>query len=244
MEQSSAARRMTESKHTPSCENQRYIETPVGVRKLTEDIIIKDISGFRDERGSMRRSINIDRELRYMKEVMSNLMDKQDKLTTENTEMKLRLVEFVKISAINQGLKEEIQEIKKQNDILKATYQDYENSLRSLQVKIQDGIVDRVKGGLGENKLKELQNKWKQEQEEEKVKFSENIKRQIQENMKVVVIQVIKEKEDLVQDTVDKRKSFMILGMKKKKNPNKFMREHGENWPKLLSNKFKTAHMD
>ncbi|MPC36470.1 hypothetical protein E2C01_029928 [Portunus trituberculatus] len=69
-------------------------------------------------------------------------------------------------------MKEEMQEIEKQNDILKATCQDYKSSLRSLQVKVQDRIVDRAEGGLGENKLKELQNEWKQEQEEEKVKFS------------------------------------------------------------------------
>ncbi|MPC52695.1 hypothetical protein E2C01_046571 [Portunus trituberculatus] len=87
---------------------------------------------------------------------MSSLMDKEDRLTMENKELKLRLVEC-EINAINQGLKE-IQEIKKQNDILNATCQDYKGSLRNLQVKVQDGIVDRVKGGLGENKLKELQN--------------------------------------------------------------------------------------
>ncbi|MPC75763.1 hypothetical protein E2C01_070157 [Portunus trituberculatus] len=71
--------------------------------------------------------------------------------------------------------------------------------------------------------MKELQNEWKQEQEEKKVKFSEFVKRQIQENMKVAVIEVIKEKEDLLRDAVDKEKSFMIFGMKEKKNPNKFI---------------------
>ncbi|MPC68203.1 hypothetical protein E2C01_062400 [Portunus trituberculatus] len=63
---------MTESKHTPSCENQQYIQTPVELRKLTEDIMDKDFSGFRDERGIMRRLINIERELGYMKEVMTD----------------------------------------------------------------------------------------------------------------------------------------------------------------------------
>ncbi|MPC66961.1 hypothetical protein E2C01_061120 [Portunus trituberculatus] len=138
----------------PSCENQRYIETPVGLRKQTEDIMDKDFSGFSEERGSMRRLINVERELRYMKEVMLSLMDKQDRLTMENFELRLRLVEC-EISAISQGLKEEIQEIKKQNDILKVTCQDYKNSLRSLEIKVQDGIVDRVESGLGENKLSE-----------------------------------------------------------------------------------------
>ena len=87
--------------------------------------------------------------------------------------------------------------------------------------------MDRVEGGLGENKLKELRNTWKQEEEEEKVQFSEVIKRQVQENTKDTVIKVIKEKEDLVRDTVDKKKSFVIFGMKEK-NPNKFTREHKE----------------
>ena len=78
--------------------------------------------------------------------------------------------------------------------------------------------MDRVEGGLGENKLKELRNTWKQEEEEEKVQFSEVIKRQLQENTKDTVIKVIKEKEDLVRDTVDKKKSFVIFGMKEKKS--------------------------
>ncbi|MPC65711.1 hypothetical protein E2C01_059847 [Portunus trituberculatus] len=187
----------------------------------------KDFLGFRDERGNMRRLINVERELRYTKVVMSSLMDKQDQLITENTDLKLRLKEC-EVSVINQGLKEEMQEIKKQNDVLKATCQDYERSLRSLQAKVQDGIVDRTEGGLGDNKLKELRIEWKQEQEEEKVKLSEVVKRQIQENRKVTVIEVIKEKEDLVRDTADKKKSFVIFGMRDKKNPNKFMREHEE----------------
>lgn len=78
--------------------------------------------------------------------------------------------------------------------------------------------MDRVEGGLGENKLKELRNTWKQEEEEEKVQFSEVIKRQVQENTKDTVIKVIKEKEDLVRDTVDKKKSFVIFGMKEEKS--------------------------
>ena len=170
----------------------------------------------------------MERELRYMKDVMPSLIDKQDRLTTENTELKLRLVECEKVSAINQGLKQEMKEIKKQNDVLKAACQDYGNSLRNLQVKVQDGIVDRVEGGLGENKLKELRNEWKQEQKDEKVKFSEVVKRQIQENTKIAVIEVIKKKKTWCGIQWTRRKSFVIFGMKKKKNPNKFTRKREE----------------
>ncbi|MPC78625.1 hypothetical protein E2C01_073117 [Portunus trituberculatus] len=110
----------------------------------------------------MRRLINVERELRYMKEVMSSLMDKQDRLITENTALKLRVAECEK------------------------------------------------------------------EQEEEKVEFSEVVRKQIQENTKVTVIKVIKEKDDLMRDAVDKKKSFVIYGMKEKKNPSKFIRERKE----------------
>ncbi|MPC21840.1 hypothetical protein E2C01_014841 [Portunus trituberculatus] len=158
-----------------------------------------------------------------MKEVKSCLMDKQDRLITENTALKLRVAECEKVSAINQELKEEIQEIREQNDVLKSTCQNYESTLKSLQAKVQDGIPDRAEDGLGDNKLKELRYEWKQEQEEE-VKFSEVVRRQIQENTKVTAIEVSKEKEDLVQDAVDKKKSFVVYGMREKKNPNKFMR--------------------
>ncbi|MPC93895.1 hypothetical protein E2C01_089040 [Portunus trituberculatus] len=41
-----------------------------------------------------------------MKEVMSSLMDKQDRLITENTELRLSLVDCEKIS----GLKEKVQD--------------------------------------------------------------------------------------------------------------------------------------
>ncbi|MPC96906.1 hypothetical protein E2C01_092187 [Portunus trituberculatus] len=162
MEPSSAARHMAEPKHTLN-ENQCFIETPISLRKLTEDTMEKDFSGFWDERGNMRRLVNVEKELRYMKEVMSSLMDKQDRLIMENTALKLRVAECKKVSGINQELKEEILEIRKQNDALKTTCQNYESSLKSLQDKVQDGIIDRAEGGLGDNKLKELRNEWKLE---------------------------------------------------------------------------------
>ncbi|MPC64113.1 hypothetical protein E2C01_058224 [Portunus trituberculatus] len=163
-----------------------------------------------------------------MKEVMSSLMDKQGQLQAENTALKLRVAECEKVSGINQELKEEILKIRKQNDALKTTCQNYESSLKNLQDKVQSRITDWAEGGLGDTKLKELRNEWKQEQEEEKVKFSEVIKRQIQENTRVIVIEVIKEKENLVQNAVDKKKSFVIYGIREKKNLNKFTREHEE----------------
>ncbi|MPC32409.1 hypothetical protein E2C01_025718 [Portunus trituberculatus] len=116
-------------------ENLRFIETPIDLKRLSDDNTDKDFSGFREERGNMRKLINVVREIRFFKkEVMSSLMNKQDRLTMENIELRLRLVECEKVSVINQGLKEEIHEIKKQNYILKDTCHNYENSL-TLEVR-------------------------------------------------------------------------------------------------------------
>ncbi|MPC27870.1 hypothetical protein E2C01_021058 [Portunus trituberculatus] len=107
-------------------------------------------------------------------------------------------------------MKEEMQEIEKQNNILKTAYCDYEESLRSLPKKKKNTEwEDKVENKLGQSKLEELRNAWKQEQEEEKVKFSEAVRKQIQDKTKDTVIQVVKEKEDLVRDTVDKRKRIV-----------------------------------
>ncbi|MPD04537.1 hypothetical protein E2C01_100231 [Portunus trituberculatus] len=116
-------------------------------------------------------------------------------------------------------MKEAIEELKKENGMLMASCGKYEESLKSLQVKVQDE-AGKVENGISEIKLEELRNVWKREQEEEKVKFSEVVKK-TQEKTKDTLIQVIKEKEELVRDTVDKRKCILIFGLKEKKKINK-----------------------
>ena len=78
------------------------------------------------------------------------------------------------------------------------------------------------------SKLDELKNVCKKEREEEKVSFAEIIKKQIQDKTKDTVIQIIKEKKNLVRDTVDRKKCFVIYGMQEKKNTNKYGREREE----------------
>lgn len=55
--------------------------------------------------------------------------------------------------------------------------------------------------------------------------FSEIVKQQIQERTKDTVIKFIKEKEELVRDMVDKKKCFVIFGLKEKVNRVKFNRD-------------------
>ncbi|MPC96466.1 hypothetical protein E2C01_091728 [Portunus trituberculatus] len=63
---------------------------------------------------------------------------------------------------------------------MQATCYDYEDSLKECTEKVQDR-EDKVENGMDESKLKELRNPWKQEQEEEKVKFSEVVQDSTQE---------------------------------------------------------------
>ena len=76
----------------------------------------------------------------------------------------------------------------------------------------------------------ELRDAWKKEQEEDKVKFTEVVQRQIQEKTKDTVIQVIKEKEDLVRNMVDKKKCLVMFGLREKKIINKFEKGKRESW--------------
>ena len=69
------------------------IETPVGLRQLVEASGERDFSGFREERGNMRRIINVERELRCMKELISSIVEKQDDLIRENKELRNKFSE-------------------------------------------------------------------------------------------------------------------------------------------------------
>ena len=56
-----------------------------------------------------------------------------------------------------------------------------------------------------------MKNIWKTEREEENISFAEVIKKQLQEKTKDTVILIIKEKEDLVRDTVDRKTCIIIF---------------------------------
>ena len=80
--------------------------------------------------------------------------------------------------------------------------------LRKGKMKNNSEKIDKV---CGDSKLTELKNVWKKEREEEKVSFAEVVKKQIHDKTKDTVIQVIKEKEDLMRDAVDRKKCMVIV---------------------------------
>ena len=165
--------------------------------------------------------------MRCVRELVSTILESQEKLTQENENLKVRMTSYEKVSEINVMMKEEVEELKRENVALKKSCKKYEEALKDLNDKVKNSPSE-LKSEIEENKMVELRNEWKKEQEEEKIKFTEVVRRQIQEKTKDTVIQVIKEKEELVRDTVDKRKCLVIFGLREKKIPNKYVREKEE----------------
>ena len=191
---------------------QQLIETPAGLRRLSE-FSDGEFSGFKEERGTVRRLVAAEREIRCMKELIVAVMDRQDKVEQENKDMKKAM-----------------EQIKKENEILKTQCEGFKMTIQEMEKRVVDKVenCEINDGSMTGTKMQEMRNAWKREQEEDKASFAEVVKKQIQEKTKDVVIQVIKEKEDLVRDTVDKKKCLIIFGLKEKKNLNKYVREREE----------------
>ncbi len=96
-----------------------FIENPVGLRQLMEAIGERDFSGFREEKGNMRRIISVEKEIRCMRELISGILEKQDKLIMENKELKKKYSKCESALKINNEMKEAMEELKKENEILK-----------------------------------------------------------------------------------------------------------------------------
>ena len=162
--------------------------------------------------------------IRWLKEMMAEALHKQDEILKENG--KLRCADLEESEKLNGKLKTDLEEIRKENMTLKEKCNVYETALEKVREKVESKVEEGDRK-ISETQLQEIKKAWKQGQEE-KVNFAEVVKQQIQEKTKDAVIQVIKEKQELVRDTVDKKKCMIVFGLKEKKNPVKFVREKEE----------------
>ncbi|MPC77896.1 hypothetical protein E2C01_072365 [Portunus trituberculatus] len=193
------------------------IKTPLGMRQLGEWSGEREFSGFKEEKVTMRRIIIMDRELKAGKEMVAAMFEKQDQLIAENLELRERCLNLESTVKVNHEMKNTLEEIKRENSALKGKCTNYEAALQGLQEKLDSNLETGKE--MSERKLDEWKKIWKKEREEEKVFFAEVVKQQIK---------VIKEKEELVRDMVDKRMCIVIYGLEEKKNPVKFVREEDE----------------
>ena len=81
------------------------------------------------------------------------------------------------------------------------------------------------------NKIEEGNKAWKQVQEKEQSSFKQIVQEQVMGKDQAItekVIKVIKEKPEIVRDTVEKKKSLVIIGLKEEVMPVKSTRERNE----------------
>ena len=93
------------------------LETPIRLRRLAGSNNT-DFSGFENEkRGTMRRIVNVEREIRFMKELLEGLMMKYEQ--TSNKERKSMFCEYEHIIETNKEMQKELMSIKEENEVLK-----------------------------------------------------------------------------------------------------------------------------
>ena len=146
-------------------------------------------------------------------------------LKKEIAEMKEEL-ERTKVNA-----DKEIEQLKAENRMLKEEREKWKRSLETNDEKVKRH-AESLEFMKEEQKIwKEEQTVWKKGQEERKIDFKLIIDQQNKENkenLEKEVIRVIKKKEALVRDTVDKNKCVIVFGLKERVQPVTTTRERDE----------------
>ena len=152
-------------------------ETPMGLRRLMENDG-RDFSGFREEKGTMRRVNSVEWEMRNMRELIAGILLKQDELVEENKELRNKFMECERDLQMNKEMKREMEVLKEENERLKTKCGSFEQALQGLEEKFQSN-VEKEGAAVSETKLEEIKDAWKKQHEEEKVSFGEVIRRQV-----------------------------------------------------------------
>ena len=72
----------------------------------------RDFSGFREEKGTMRRVISVEREMRNMRELIAGILLKQDELVEENKDLRNKFMECERDLQMNKEMKREMEVLK------------------------------------------------------------------------------------------------------------------------------------
>ena len=112
-----------------------FVETPTGLRRLSEVSTGKDFSGFQQgrERGNLRRMVEMEREIRIVKETLNAVLEKQDQLIMENEELKRQCDGYQNIIKTNNEVKKVVDELKKENEAMKLRCKVYEAAFKTVK---------------------------------------------------------------------------------------------------------------
>lgn len=152
----------------------------------------------------------------------------REKLTVREKELHKKIYELecslIKMLERLDSVEKSQDAIKAQNVILKNECDELKKKL-STNEKIAEGNKDRV------DKLTERQEVWKVQQEKEQVNLKEIMENQIKQKEEVVektVLKIIKEKPNVVRDSVEKKKCVVVFGLKEEALPIRSVREQHE----------------
>ena len=197
------------------------LETPLGLRNLGESGDSRGFSGFLPDRGNMRRLVGVESEIRLLKELMAQILDKQDQLILDNNELKKKCANYDSIVKENSDMKQALEVLKNENAEFKAKAVNHEATMQEMKNKVEVSSE-------GVKRMEEKQDKWKNQREEVQESFRDIVNQQLEEKARSSFVQVMKDNENLVRDTVDKKKCVVIFGMKEDEEPNRFERERVE----------------
>ena len=176
-----------------------------------------DFSGFKGEIGVELSVKLLKRKLNSLEETVYQLMERFAKSEAEHSEQKAEI----------QSLKKELRkaylmnnELAEENKTLREQLKEDAEEVKKCREEVKSSV--RV--------VKEQQKTWAITQQENAESFKKILESQkkAKEDIKSNVVSVIKEKEKLVRDTVDKVKCVVIFGIKEEKNVNRLEREQKE----------------
>lgn len=176
-----------------------------------------DFSGFKGERDYELSLRLLQRKFASLEETVYGTMNRLAKSESEQDELKNEIQslkkELRKAYIMTSELEEENIELKKQ---LKKEAEEVK--------KCKDEIKNSV------NKVQEQHTVWTKTQKENEVSMKKILENQQKANVdiKEKVVKVIKEKERLVRDTVDKVKCVVIFGVREDKETNRLERDSQE----------------
>ncbi len=163
------------------------------------------------------------KEIKGLKEALSEKIGKESE--GDNGKMGLNR-KFEQMSIKVTGLSETIEDLQKTNDGLNEQNKTLKQRVQEI-VKENESLRERLtineRKGREQGdflvKMQNVQNGWERVQKERTVDFKEIMKQQEEEhknNLERNIIQVIRNKENVVVDMIDKRRSVIIFGLKEK----------------------------
>ncbi len=188
------------------------------------DIIIKKVTLM--EKGIEENSNRWKKIVKEIRGIKESLLGKNDKGTEGEKGTTKLCGRFEEMNVKVTELSGTVENLRKNNDGLKEQNKELKQQLQEI-VKENEALHKRLM--LNEEKGKEqgnclvrmqhVQDGWARVQEKSSVDFREVMKQQEEENkinLEKKVIQVIKSKENVVRDMIDKKRSVIIFGLKEK----------------------------